>query len=68
MPENTHAVRLRLLTDLRSAVARLRDQRGVTAVEYAVVAGVITTLIVVGVALIGHGLNGLFMSAVSGFG
>lgn len=45
----------------------LRDTSGVTAVEYALIAGGISLMVITGAALIGVGLDGIFNSASEGF-
>ena len=45
----------------------LRDEKGVTAIEYALIAGVICTAIVGAVASLGGTLNGLFTTVANGF-
>lgn len=45
----------------------LRDTSGVTAVEYALIAGGISLMVITGAALIGSGLDGIFTSTAEGF-
>ncbi len=45
----------------------LRDETGVTAIEYALIAGVICTAIVGAVTSIGGALNSVFTAVVNGF-
>ncbi len=45
----------------------LADTRGTTAVEYAVIAGLIFMVIITAITQIGVGLNGIFGSAASAF-
>jgi pilus assembly protein Flp/PilA len=44
-----------------------RDQRGVTAIEYAFIASLVAVVIVTAVTTLGSRLSGLFNSVASGF-
>lgn len=45
----------------------LRDTSGATAIEYALIAGGISLMVIAGATLVGTGLDGIFNSAASGF-
>jgi pilus assembly protein Flp/PilA len=45
----------------------LRDERGATAIEYGLVAGFISLVIVAGATLIGQTVLGFFQSIANGF-
>ena len=50
-----------------SFVALLRDDRGVTAIEYALIATMIAIAIVASVTAMGQRVNGMFESVIAGF-
>ena len=43
----------------------LRDERGVTAIEYGVIAGMVFVVIVAGVSAVGANVSGLFNTVAS---
>lgn len=45
----------------------LRDERGATAIEYALIASLIAMVIIGGVSAVGGSLNGVFEDAAAGF-
>ena len=45
----------------------LRDDRGATAVEYAIIIGAIGVLIIAVVVLVGHKVNNIFSNVAAGF-
>lgn len=45
----------------------LRATSGATAIEYALIAGGISLMVIAGATLVGTGLDGIFNSAASGF-
>jgi pilus assembly protein Flp/PilA len=50
-------------TQMKTLVARfVRDERGVTAIEYGLIAGLISVVILVAVTAIGTSLQGLFQT------
>ncbi|MCB8875904.1 Flp family type IVb pilin [Acidisoma silvae] len=54
---------LAVTTYCTNAIAALKsDKRGVTAVEYALIAGLIAAVIAVGVAALGKTVDGIFTS------
>jgi pilus assembly protein Flp/PilA len=53
---------------MRQTLTRLlRNRQGVTAIEYAFIAGLIAIVIVAAVTTLGTQVNGLFNSVTSGF-
>lgn len=65
-----------LLPPKRNPVARTRvawlrvisnDEEGVTALEYAFIAGLVAIIVVGAVTTLGTGVSGLFSSVLSGF-
>lgn len=50
-----------------SFAALLRDERGATVIEYALIAGLISIAIVVGATSIGQSVNSMFASVKAGF-
>lgn len=48
--------------------AFLRDDRGATAIEYTMIAAMISISVVTGARLIGTTVSGFFSSAAAGFG
>lgn len=44
-----------------------RDTSGATAIEYALIAGGISIMVIAGATLIGTGLDGIFTSTAAGF-
>ena len=51
----------------RTPFGLFRDRRGVTAIEYAFIAGLVAIVIVTAVATLGSELSGLFNSLTNGF-
>ena len=45
----------------------LKDQRGATAIEYALIASLISIVVVVGAAAVGTGTNGLYTRVQDAF-
>jgi pilus assembly protein Flp/PilA len=45
----------------------LRDEKGATAIEYALIAAILSIMVVGGATLIGTGLNSSFTQVSSGF-
>jgi Flp pilus assembly pilin Flp len=52
----------KLLARVRAAVARLEDQAGATAIEYALMLALIAMVVAVAVAFLGHATSGQFAS------
>jgi len=45
---------------IQLTVKKLRENRGATAIEYGLLAGLIAVMIIAGATLVGEGLDGLF--------
>ena len=56
------------MKQMRASFAELlRDERGVTAIEYALIAGLISIVIVAATTSIGESVNMMFASVKAGF-
>jgi pilus assembly protein Flp/PilA len=63
-----HCPRRRLRRERLASAARLaRNERGITALEYAFIAGLVAIAIVAVVTSLGTSVSGLFGSVLSGF-